>query len=178
MSNEPCSRKVPLLKRVQRAWNGRFGSIAPNPNGLLPLSYFQDSLIKERARADRSSTTFSLVVFTAEGKGSEGAVGRLFDALAESLAYRTRICDSKGWYNNGIGLILPNTPPELVPDIVFPVLERVRERTLSEEDQTTEIPRLRYDFYAYPSKNQARMRQQPVAHKESHVRSQAEECER
>ena len=178
MSNEFYHGREPLLRRVQRVWRGNLGTGASAPNGLLPLNYFLDCLVKERARSDRSGESFSLVVFTVEGAQPVTSAERAFEALAHALAQRTRVCDTKGWYNNGVGLILPNTASELVPDIVYPIIEHTCDRMRLQGLAGPAQPRLRYDYYAYPTKSQTRMRQQPTNPRESNALSQAEECER
>ena len=72
---------------------------------LLPEEEFHRLLDRERARADRASTAFSLVIL--DGTGAPGtSVQAAFGILKE----RRRLTDDVGWFGTGtVGGLLPET---------------------------------------------------------------------
>lgn len=87
----------------------RVGFSRPIPaRGLYSPDEFQTILARERARADRSGETFSLIAFTcaAGGNGLDTTAG-----LLRILAGRCRSTDDFGWLDaKRIGVLLPSTP--------------------------------------------------------------------
>jgi lipopolysaccharide/colanic/teichoic acid biosynthesis glycosyltransferase len=79
-------------------------------NGIHSPEEFRLILERERARADRSGSKFSLVVFdfgnTNDGKGSSLVV----EHLTRILFRRIRLTDTVGWFDDkSIGTVLPGT---------------------------------------------------------------------
>ncbi len=72
---------------------------------LLPEDEFHRLLDRERARADRASTAFSLVILD-----GTGAPGTTVQAALAILKERRRLTDDVGWFGSGaVGVLLPET---------------------------------------------------------------------
>jgi lipopolysaccharide/colanic/teichoic acid biosynthesis glycosyltransferase len=82
--------------------------LQPGIRGVLQAEEFLRLLERERARADRNSHPFSLVIFD-----PSQVAGVSVRRLAEILRDRRRLTDDVGWMGDGrIGVILPDTPAE------------------------------------------------------------------
>ncbi|MBN1837675.1 MAG: sugar transferase, partial [Spirochaetales bacterium] len=79
-------------------------------NTLHPIQDFDMLIRRERARADRSGSEFSLVVYPLEhGPRPQ----RILRTLEEALRRRVRSIDEIGWFQEGVlGVLLPTTGPE------------------------------------------------------------------
>jgi lipopolysaccharide/colanic/teichoic acid biosynthesis glycosyltransferase len=76
---------------------------------LLPQDYFEGALRRERLRADRMSSRFSLLTLTF---GRRDGVA-IFDSAAEVLESRIRETDLPGWLKDRtMGIVLPDTLAE------------------------------------------------------------------
>ncbi len=79
--------------------------------GIHASEAFRAILDRERARADRTGQTFSLVVFRV--RNANGNERALLAQLEKALVQKARISDEIGWFDgNGIGTILPGTSAE------------------------------------------------------------------
>lgn len=75
-------------------------------HGIRPAGEFSSALKLERARADRSERVFSLLLFELD-RNSDDAL-----KLAKVFRRRLRSIDMPGWFGSGLGVLLPETPPE------------------------------------------------------------------
>jgi lipopolysaccharide/colanic/teichoic acid biosynthesis glycosyltransferase len=112
-------------------------------NGIHSPEEFRLMLERERARADRSGSKFSLVVFdfgnTDGGSGSSLSV----EHLTRILFQRIRITDTVGWFDDkSIGTVLPGTTGEGAWKFVDDVSRRV----------TPTPNHLDFKIYTYPNK--------------------------
>src|SRR5271154_930146 len=74
---------------------------------LLSRPHFGAALRRERLRADRCLSSFSLLT-VADGK--RAATDETMPAIARVLEFRVRESDIAGWFSEGvIGIILPET---------------------------------------------------------------------
>ncbi len=114
-----CSGHSPTLGESVRSRIGFWGTINPISRlrrmrairSIHSLESFRSLLERERARAERTSQEFSLVVFDA-GRQNGTALACLKD-LAGALALRVRASDEVGWFSEkSIGVALPATSAE------------------------------------------------------------------
>jgi lipopolysaccharide/colanic/teichoic acid biosynthesis glycosyltransferase/GGDEF domain-containing protein len=97
---------------LMRLWN-RFNPFAhlrqvKALNGIYSIAEFHALLERERARADRNSHEFSLLVFDMEQAAMDGVS---MERLAQTITRRVRSTDVVGWYKErDIGIFLPDTP--------------------------------------------------------------------
>ena len=79
----------------------------PGPNELVPVDVFDVLINRERARADRSGSEFSLVVYPLEEGGKSR---RPLRTLEGALRRRVRSIDEIGWFQEGVvAVLLPAT---------------------------------------------------------------------
>jgi lipopolysaccharide/colanic/teichoic acid biosynthesis glycosyltransferase len=87
-------------------------TVAPNLSGsagreLLTVQRFRTTMLRERARSDRSKLPFAVVLFSLL-PGSDS--GRHINRLLKILRDRVRLTDDLGWYSaKELGVILPDT---------------------------------------------------------------------
>ena len=117
------------------------GNNKMNPlGGIHSSDAFRTILERERARAERTSQLFSLVVFgfDKENETDDASLERLGNVLGQKV----RICDEVGWYDgNRIGIILPGTSAEGARQFTDIIKERIKDVA----------PRLTCTIYSYPS---------------------------
>jgi len=105
---------------------------------LLPQKHFESALQRERLRADRNSTQFSLLTLTFGRR--DGAI--IFDAAAEVLESRIRATDLPGWHKERtMGIILPDTHAEGAWKLAEDLRYRMAASSVSP----------RFSVYAYPT---------------------------
>jgi len=122
---------------------------------FLPADVFEAQLNQERARADRSGSSFVVLTFELELDESnrsltEGAERLLADTLSGEL----RLCDTKGWHVNGstsVAAILPDTNEFESYTPVRRTESEFQERFKNAFPGVTESPMLRCGIHAYPS---------------------------
>ena len=96
-----------------RFFNRVFGRFAQRFSGIHSREEFQLVLDRERARADRGRTTFSLVVFDFGNMGGPSGSSLVPEHLTRVLLRRIRITDAVGWFDEtSIGTVLPGTTGE------------------------------------------------------------------
>jgi lipopolysaccharide/colanic/teichoic acid biosynthesis glycosyltransferase len=85
--------------RAMQVWMGHMP-------GIVSRDEFHRLLARERARSDRNSHAFSLVVFR-----TSGAPSNLVRRVAELLRDQRRLTDDVGWVDPpDLGVLLPDTP--------------------------------------------------------------------
>lgn len=92
--------------------------------GIYSVEEFHALLERERARADRNSHEFSLLVFDREQAAMDGVS---MERLARAISRRVRSTDVVGWYKErDIGIFLPDTPAagawKLAEDLCRPLV--------------------------------------------------------
>jgi lipopolysaccharide/colanic/teichoic acid biosynthesis glycosyltransferase len=99
---------MPLREWLAR-WRGAPWLASRVTDSLPPVERFRALVARERMRADRSGSTFSVLVLTvAHQTNAAGELSR----LAEFLLQRLRETDEVGWWSAGaLGVLLPDTPP-------------------------------------------------------------------
>ncbi len=119
---------------------------------FLPSEAFGLELEKERARADRSENPFTMLSFELNQTATAVHAQEGLNVLAEVLNARTRLIDTKGWFNDQLSIILPFTPSEhgirvwrSIQETFYQALE-ARLPDLS----STKPPELSCRIYAYP----------------------------
>lgn len=133
----------------------------PSRNGsgyLLPANVFQAHLFQERARADRSGSSFVVMTFGIETSQKNKALDhQAHEILAECVFNVFRLCDTKGWYekkSEPVGVILPDTKanetaaPLARTEDLFAQLSHRRMRS---QNGATRGPRLVCSIYSYPT---------------------------
>ena len=86
---------------------------------LLDARQFKRQLLRERARAERTTSTYILLhIWLSHGKSIPKKHNDLLNMLAEVVCERTRFTDVAGTHEGGIGLILPDTPREAAWELV------------------------------------------------------------
>jgi hypothetical protein len=127
---------------------------ASTEGAFLPADIFEAQLNRERARADRSGSTFVVLTFKVEMDEKDRALTEGAERLlADTLTGELRLCDTKGWHENGttsVAAILPNTSehesytPMRRAETVF------RERFKHAFPGVAETPQLQCGVHAYP----------------------------
>jgi lipopolysaccharide/colanic/teichoic acid biosynthesis glycosyltransferase len=99
-----------VAPRDGRVWCPRTPPIAGRvADGLPSAEHFRAVVMHERMRADRSGSTFSVLVLTPSERHSGS--GEL-SGLVELLLRRLRATDQLGWWSErALGVLLPDTPP-------------------------------------------------------------------
>ncbi len=119
--------------------------------GFLSQDDFADQLIKERARADRAGASFTLLAFDVETPPGLNGKAEAMEILASILAKRARVTDTKGWFGNRLGIILPNTPTENADNVVRPIQEQFKKTVVSNSPHASKAPKIAYQAYEYPN---------------------------
>jgi len=143
--------------------------------GFLSWADFNQRLMQERARADRSNTQFTLVVFSFTTPESiKGNHDRFWEILGSVIRERTRKSDIKGWHgkeNQRLGIILPETDIEKSSKVISEVEDKFQ-KTLHLLN-FHQIPDLTADVFLYPTgRNQVESASGSAGHlpSESHPR--------
>ena len=123
--------------------------------GLLSSDAFEEQLMKERARTDRGGGPFTVLALKIDAEPDSEAFIQAAWVLVALLKDRTRLTDTKGWFGDRIGVILPNTTCDKVIHVWPPIQEAFDKRARTESTERVTIPRVSYEVYAYPSDGQA-----------------------
>ncbi|MHC5034261.1 MAG: hypothetical protein ACYTFZ_04430 [Planctomycetota bacterium] len=117
---------------------------------LLDRRAFGAAMSRERSRADRSGTPFSLVVFSEprrSGNGNGMPQSELMAGLSEALADRIRCTDVAGWFDDDVlAVILPHTTGQEAWNLVERVQARLKGRLKNSED----LDAISYRVHSYP----------------------------
>ena len=125
----PGSRLNPLTR-----FQGKGGSL----EGIYPVKEFHAVLGRERARADRNGSRFSLVVFDMGNKDEDKTVKR---RLTKIIRQRIRSIDEVGWVDRRhIGIELPDTRAEGARKLAIDIYKRI----------ATGEPVPTFKIYTYP----------------------------
>lgn len=119
--------------------------------GLLAPEVFQEQLSKERARTDRGGGPFSLLALKIEAEPDSEAFLQAAWVLSTLLSQRTRVCDTRGWFGDQVGVILPNTTGDKVAFVWPPIKEAFDKRARTESTERVTLPEVTFEVYAYPS---------------------------
>lgn len=119
--------------------------------GLLSFEAFDEQLLKERARSDRSGGAFCLLVIDIPLPRNTAAYQKAAWVLASVLHDRTRIIDTKGWFGERVAVILPNTAPVHIGKIWNNIQEIFAARMGAQTNNGANPPNIAYEVYAYPS---------------------------
>jgi hypothetical protein len=122
---------------------------------FLPADVFEAQLNQERARADRSGSSFVVLTFELELNDANAALTTGAERLlADTLLGQLRLCDTKGWHVNGatsVAAILPDTNEFESYTPVRRTESLFQERFKTAFPGATELPQLRCGIHAYPS---------------------------
>ncbi|GMU93324.1 MAG: hypothetical protein AMXMBFR4_23820 [Candidatus Hydrogenedentota bacterium] len=141
-----------------RLFSRRAVSDKPDPAaGLLPGAAFEEQLVLERARADRSGSRFALIVFTIQSAQNEEEQARAESALAAALMTRMRICDAKGWYGHRIAALLPYTTKAAAANLIGPIEGLFRRHFAGNGPSVVPGPQLAYTIYEYPDDGRSKV---------------------
>lgn len=119
--------------------------------GLLSPEAFDEQLLKERARSDRSASVFCLLVVDIVLPRNSPPYQKAAWMLASVLHDRTRIIDTKGWFGERVAVILPNTAPVHVGKIWNNIQEVFAARMAVQKNDGAASPEITYEVYTYPS---------------------------
>ncbi len=123
--------------------------------GFLSRDDFADQLIKERARADRAGASFTLLAFDVETPPGLNGKAEAMEILASILVKRARLTDTKGWFGNRLGIILPNTGTENANNVVQPIQELFKKTAVANSPHASTTPKIAYQAYEYPTNGTA-----------------------
>lgn len=139
------------LKSVLRrsTGEGRRNSDGRLPS-LLDHKLFEQALVKERARANRRSSSFALLVMDISIEGNEERYSDAVRILTDVLNERTRIEDSKGLFGEHIGLILTEMAATAATDISAYIQTEFDRRIRDTVSDGYEAPKLSLCVYGYP----------------------------
>ncbi len=154
--NGRMNKKTDTASRGLFAWFTSRDSASASAEGtFLPADVFEMQLNQERARADRSGSSFVVLTFDLELEDSnastlEGAKRLLADTLSGEL----RMCDTKGWHENGttsVAAILPDTSEYESYTPVRRAESLFQERFKNAFPGVPDAPQLHCGIHAYPS---------------------------
>lgn len=122
---------------------------------FLPADVFEAQLNQERARADRSGSSFVVLTFELELDDANRAVTQGAERLlADTLTGELRMCDTKGWHVNGstsVAAILPDTSEYESYTPVRRTESVFQEQFKNAFPGVKAAPQLRCGIHAYPS---------------------------
>jgi hypothetical protein len=152
LSKKPTSTAHAVLGLVRNLSRDSGERSALSIEGLLEPPAFEQELVKERARVDRGGPPFTLLAIDLELDRASEEYAQAIWVLAAVLNERTRILDTKGWFQGRIGVILPGASSTEIPKICAQFdtsfKRRSRPRGLSGK---AELPVLKYEVFVYPS---------------------------
>lgn len=140
-----------MFRFVRKGAGRRKTTVRRAIEGLLSPEAFQEQLTKERARTDRGGGPFSLLALKIEAAPDSEAFLQAAWVLSTLLNQRTRICDTKGWFGDSVGVILPNTTSDKVAYVWPPIKEAFDKRARTESTERVTLPKVTFEVYAYPS---------------------------
>lgn len=147
MKNRHGNGKIGALARLRF----RVGSfLTPTRSILLVQKDFERALERERARAERVEISFIFVRLSllSQSRNKNGHES-LLPHLAAVVSERMRFTDISGNYDEGIGVVLLNTPVESVKNIVQDIEALFRRRIRLRAGRSDEFPEISCDiFYA------------------------------
>lgn len=117
--------------------------------GLLDYQAFQKELVKERCRVDRGGSPFVLLAIGINSPRTTPEFAQAAWVLSAVLTERTRIIDSKGWFGDRIGVILPGANAEHLPKICAQFEAQFKRRT--HPRGTAAPPALEFEIFVYPN---------------------------
>jgi hypothetical protein len=139
-----------LLKVFRRLVSGSETPLDTEIDGLLSSEAFEEQLVKERARADRSGASLTLLAFSIETPNNGVTKQKALRILASVLVERTRISDTKGWFGDRLGVILPDTSGAQTTSISHPIQETFNKRVHSKLGGRGPLPEVTHEVYVYP----------------------------
>ena len=142
------------IRSFRRILKGNRDSRNGDISGLLSHEAFERELLKERARADRADTFFTVLALRIEDTGH--ATPQAVDVLVSVLEERTRITDTRGWFGAHVGVILPCTPADHVASVWYPIQNVFSKRMHSKMAGREPVPKVHYEAYSYPSNGRKR----------------------
>jgi len=98
----------------------------------------------ERARTDRTDDDFSIVIFFEENL--PGDANKIRILLLENLVRRVRLCDSVGWLNRRIAIVLPETSKAAAETLAGQVVEALCGSRVKEAYRVCTYP---FDWFPY-----------------------------
>jgi len=147
----------PLWKN--RSWLRKFawrrltgeGNLSPWDHGLYPAAYFQEKLVQERRRAERSNKPLIIMVIDAEYLNNEENTGEITDSLGEGVNTCVRGTDICGLLKDGplIGVILTEVEADKVDATMQIVAKKTRDR-LATVLSAEMMSRVVISFRVYP----------------------------
>lgn len=154
------------LDHYYRKGNGHWGILSflrfrandlrqPALSGLLSSTDFERALLRERARSDRTGSTFLLLALKVDPSVTQWERDEpTIHTLAQVVRQRCRISDVAGWYraeNPQIGLILPATPVHAAHSLVQAIETIFRARTRRRTPPDRPLPEIACEVFEYPS---------------------------
>jgi len=149
-------KKKSTASRGLFAWfTSRDKRNASNEGSFLPADIFEAQLNRERARADRTGSSFVVLTFEVELDDSNRALTEGAERLlADTLTGELRLCDTKGWHVNGatsVAAILPDTSEHESHTPMRRAESIFRERFKNAFPGVDQAPQIRCGVHAYPS---------------------------
>ena len=120
--------------------------------GLLDATAFEKELARERCRVDRGGPPFALLAIYIDLTRGSAEFAQAVWVLSAVLQERTRIIDSKGWFKDRVGVILPGANAEHLPKICaqFEAEFKRRSRVPAVPGKSGPLG-LRYETFVYPN---------------------------
>jgi len=131
---------------------GRKSSVTvETPETFLPQRDFEEVLAKERSRTDRGGPPFVMLLITVCAPRESESFQEAAQLLAAVLSERTRGIDTKGWFGEQLGLILPQTSAAQANVVWSHLEEAFRKKRRSSSETTVSLAALKSEIYTYPS---------------------------
>ncbi|MBN2328567.1 MAG: hypothetical protein JXR73_15600 [Candidatus Omnitrophica bacterium] len=138
--------------------------------GFLEFNDFENRILEERCRTDRSGLPFTVVVLTVpQINHIEKREEEWKNLLIRIVSQRVRQCDSKGFYSRDqkqIGMILPNTRWEDSLVLIQSLEEIFNARLKSHARENSDYYELQCEVFSYPS-DLIKQALPSIAHQES-----------
>jgi len=150
MSKPNIKRHTTFMDVVRTLFSGAKDAHGREIEMLLSPQQFEETLMKERARADRGGQPFALLTFDINLPHDREEYMQAVWFLASLLNARTRITDTKGWFGDRVGLLCPDTPIANVSIICDLIEENFNKHLREEMGSDGDAPQITYQVYAYP----------------------------
>lgn len=119
--------------------------------GLLSPAAFEQALTKERSRTDRGGASFVMLLITVCAPRESESFRQTSRLAGEVLVERTRNIDTKGWYGDRLGVVLPQTLADQAQIVWQHIDEAYRKKLRASSESQVALAALKSEIYTYPS---------------------------
>jgi hypothetical protein len=118
--------------------------------GIHTQERFEEFLLKERARAERTNSPFALVLLDVALDREQPEYGQAMQVLSEILHARVRRADTAGWFEHRLAVILTDIQPECIDGICDYIEGEFQSQVRDRLDRQCPSPALVCEVYLHP----------------------------